>query len=700
MLCLSPIMTSEANSSDGSVAPHLPPAQHLPQVEGKYAPTQPEQAELDENNQRGAETGAEIPSSAADYHSAEETQTGGRVDEMISPKSQASPLPSPAQETYQQREEFPPSLPSKDDGAQETAPATVEKDTEGKKAEPAPVTTATEPQPPAIEVQAAAEEPPQRRSQRTDSQASQPRTAASTMAWSSTAAPSTSRHSSSNRSSTSTAATFVHSRSSLSSLNKGSAVFVLTALETIAASKEARKGKELKEATTRALDMVKAASASSAAASAAGRAAVGGGSAEAVLDPRTVFEPLRLACATGSTPLIITAVDCIGKLVSYSFFAEDAPINPSAANAAAAQSTALADNVTDTVCNAFIEGSDEKAQLQIIKALLAIVLSNSVHVHQGSLLKAVRTVYNIFLLSKSPANQAVAQGSLTQMVHHVFGRVPRSAPGAARKEERSASLKNSESMGSVREEQAQAEHPVAAASEQKAESATGSEADGRDTSMADSDIPLDDDEADESKGGIEAESRGGQNPDASVATDADTSSQPRPQEQEEKVTLRSLETRKSFEGANENATVASLGPITAQELFVKDAFLVLRALCKLSMKPLGAESERDLRSHGMRSKLLSLHLILTILKSHMSVFQDDRVVIHSSSTGEQTAFVQATKQYICLSLSRNAVSSVNQIFELACEIFWLVMSGMRTKMKVCNCPKDWIPSEVALNADA
>lgn len=76
-----------------------------------------------------------------------------------------------------------------------------------------------------------------------------------------------------------------------------------------------------------------------------------------------------------------------------------------------------------------------------------------------------------------------------------------------------------------------------------------------------------------------------------------------------------------------------------------------------------------------------LHLILTILKSHLAVFTDSSVIIQSATTGEQTPFVQAVKQYLCLSLSRNAVSSVNQVFEISCEIFWLVLSGMRTKLK-------------------
>lgn len=30
-------------------------------------------------------------------------------------------------------------------------------------------------------------------------------------------------------------------------------------------------------------------------------------------------------------------------------------------------------------------------------------------------------------------------------------------------------------------------------------------------------------------------------------------------------------------------------PISTNDLYIKDAFLVFRALCKLSMKPLGAE---------------------------------------------------------------------------------------------------------------
>ncbi|KAK0528299.1 guanine nucleotide exchange protein for ADP-robosylation factor [Tilletia horrida] len=349
-----------------------------------------------------------------------------------------------------------------------------------------------------------------------------------------------------------------HSHSSLSSLNRGSAVFVISALESLQSARDARRNKELKETAQRALEMIKATAAAGSGPSSARGAATPG--TEAVVDPRIVFEPLRLAIISRSAVLMTTALDCVGKLISYGFFMEDPDYQVAVAAATDWQNTAdletasqngqpvdaeslpLLDLVTSTICDAFDESVDDKAQLQIIKALLALVIGTSSRIHQSSLLKAVRTVYNIFLLSKSSSNQAVASGSLSQIVNAVFS-------------------------------------------------------------------------------------------------------------------------------------------AKQDELHIKDAFLVFRALCKLSMKPLTAESERDLKSQAMRSKLLSLQLILAIVKSHMSMFTDLNVLIHSASTGENTPFIHAIKQYLCLSLSRNAVSSINPVFEVSCEIFWQVLSGMRTRLK-------------------
>lgn len=96
------------------------------------------------------------------------------------------------------------------------------------------------------------------------------------------------------------------------------------------------------------------------------------------------------------------------------------------------------------------------------------------------------------------------------------------------------------------------------------------------------------------------------------------------------------------------------------------------------------DSERDLRSHAMRSKLLSLHLVLVILKSHVDIFVNPLINVPSSSAAEHTQFLQATKQYLCLSLSRNALSAVNQVFELSAEIFWCMLKSMRAQIKVSH----------------
>jgi hypothetical protein len=45
--------------------------------------------------------------------------------------------------------------------------------------------------------------------------------------------------------------------------------------------------------------------------------------------------------------------------------------------------------------------------------------------HGAVLLKAIRTTYNIFLLSKSAHVQMVAQGTVIHMVQNVLGRIPK-----------------------------------------------------------------------------------------------------------------------------------------------------------------------------------------------------------------------------------------------------------------------------------
>ncbi|KAG6854759.1 hypothetical protein C0991_001186 [Blastosporella zonata] len=422
-----------------------------------------------------------------------------------------------------------------------------------------------------------------------------------------------------------------------------SVVLISTALETIAASKEAKRSTPLRDSTQKALDLI--------------RSNQGGDR------PREIFEPLRLACETKSEKLMIASLDCISKLVSYSFFAEpdsyashipSPPPSPrhQGNTPSSVPQPSLVDLVAHTIASCHTETTPETVSLQIVKALLSLVLSPTILVHHSSLLKAVRTVYNVYLLSTDPVNQGVAQGGLTQMVQHVFARCK---IGRTDKDTSDPSLGSSTIQES------------ATSSARASFAIPTPEPDVVHSENAEQTVPNGQTKITSTSNSTEMEKPQPPLPHNRTDSQPDT-----------RLTLQNFETVNPLDSLPESEHGHNLTP---NDLFIKDAFLVFRALCKLTMKPLNTESERDLKSHAMRSKLLSLHLVLTVLNSHMALFVDPSAIIYSSSSNEATSFVQAINQYLCLSLSRNAVSPVPQVFEISVEIFWRVLSGMRTKLK-------------------
>jgi brefeldin A-inhibited guanine nucleotide-exchange protein len=105
------------------------------------------------------------------------------------------------------------------------------------------------------------------------------------------------------------------------------------------------------------------------------------------------------------------------------------------------------------------------------------------------------------------------------------------------------------------------------------------------------------------------------------------------------------------------------------------------------MKPItGSEPASDMRSPSVRSKLLSMILIREVLISHPKIFNYPSPALFTTSAAAQKpidlAFTVAIKQYICLSITRNIVSVVPQVFDLATEIFCHVIFHLRTLLKV------------------
>lgn len=441
------------------------------------------------------------------------------------------------------------------------------------------------------------------------------------------------------------------------SIPLSSIIFVVSALEHIAASKEARKRKPLGDAVNKALAATKQQSSSP--------------------DPEIIFEPLRLATETPSVPLTTAALDCIGKLISYSYFSVSPPPQDPSTPTSQGQKMPLIDRAIETICECFQdEATPAEVQLQIVKSLLAAVLNDKFIVHGSGLLKAVRQVYNIFLLSKSSANQQVAQGTLTQMVGTVFERV---TARLSMKEARTNMSRIASEKGT----------------------ANGSQVDVNGSSAAV--------ESNEVDGGPEADG-------ISETSSAFVSDRPARKEPGEKLTLQSFENAKIFDDARigDNAPTmitqakSALKPARTasgqhislpngegdlggrdaldedeeDEIFVKDAYLVFRSMCRLSIKQLQSDQQQDIRSSNMRSKLISLAIIRTLLNNNMVVFTSPLVTIRSSTNNEPTGFGQAVNQYLRLSLSKNGASSVRQVFESCCEIFWLMLKDMRIMLKV------------------
>ncbi|KAI8626588.1 Sec7-domain-containing protein [Xylariaceae sp. FL1651] len=427
-------------------------------------------------------------------------------------------------------------------------------------------------------------------------------------------------------------------------------VFVVTSLEAIAVSKEAQRNKQLAELAEKAVKAIKE----------------GGSHAP---EPDVVFAPLQLATKTGSSQLINTALDSIQKLISSSYLSGNA--TPGATQEDGTEQAPMLDRAIDTICDCFQgETTPVDVQRHIVQALLAAVLNDKVVVHGAGLLKAVRQVYNVFLLSRSTENQQAAQGTLTQMVGMVFERVK------ARLHMKEARL----NLGKLK-------HSSSNVTFDPADSVANENGVGRD--------------GDESPDGANVDGE-------TEATPSESTN-----DGEVKLTLKDLEHRKSFDDSNlgdgptmvtqvkavrkptrsvSEQTMQSDAPPTEaedtaesldaeDEVYIRDAYLVFRSFCNLSTKNLPPDYLYDHRGQHMRSKMISLHLIRTVLNNNIPVFTSPLCTITNTKSKEPTTFLQAIKFYLCLTITRNGASSIDKVFEVCCEIFWLMLKFMRAPFK-------------------
>lgn len=124
-----------------------------------------------------------------------------------------------------------------------------------------------------------------------------------------------------------------------------------------------------------------------------------------------------------------------------------------------------------------------------------------------------------------------------------------------------------------------------------------------------------------------------------------------------------------------------------RSVWEKDAFLLFRALCRLSMKDVAEGA--DVKSHDLRSKLLSLELLLLVLQdakpdSHLATSPLFAAAIKQSapSSWPPPSSKPPLPRYLCVALSKNGVSTVHQVFELSLNIFLTLMEKFKLHLKM------------------
>ncbi|XP_072323724.1 brefeldin A-inhibited guanine nucleotide-exchange protein 1 isoform X4 [Scyliorhinus torazame] len=476
-------------------------------------------------------------------------------------------------------------------------------------------------------------------------------------------------------------------------------MFLTRALEKILADKEVKKAhhSQLRKACEVALEEIKSETEKQSPPHAEAKAVSGTlppvKSKANFIEADKYFLPFELACQSKCPRIVSTSLDCLQKLIAYGHLTGNAPDSTTPGKK-------LIDRIIETICGCF-QGpqTDEGVQLQIIKALLTAVTSQHIEIHEGTVLQAVRTCYNIYLASKNLINQTTAKATLTQMLNVIFARMENQALQEVKQMEKER-LRQQHHLQQSNVNQCEPESPQLNRLEdqpilevsQVPESGHLNEVDkhvredtepenGTDICNAENEQTEVDQataakNSEEKTGGNDcSESTTGTLEDESVTvSDTDNvhsngipgtpiSVSYTPSLTDDRLSVSSSDTQEC------GMTPGGCSSAKFSHILQKDAFLVFRSLCKLSMKPL-SDGPPDPKSHELRSKILSLQLLLSILQNAGPIFRTNEM------------FINAIKQYLCVALSKNGVSSVPEVFELSLSIFLTLLSNFKTHLKM------------------
>eukprot|EP00871_Galdieria_phlegrea_P002646 jgi/Galph1/3382/GphlegSOOS_G2018.1 len=360
-------------------------------------------------------------------------------------------------------------------------------------------------------------------------------------------------------------------------------------------------------------------------------------SSEENFDSEKVVQALQLSCESGKAQVVLLSLDALQKLVAHGWFQSQAFRNR--------KEPRIIDDIVNSVCGCFYL-KDDAIFLRMTQILLNIVtgLQPESSIHQGSLVLNVRTLYNIHLSAHSSSVRTISRAALTQVLHTVFSRMELVAAEGK-------DGKSNEDKGNVISSQAMGD---SSNDDRPANDNETNSMDGTDKVVYIKSL-------EDSKNGDASETAVGvSNVNSSSVWIAESDRVARGSNTVSHDTDENMSHKK--ERVSYDFTLYSY-----YELLEKDAYLLFRALCKLSAREHSELSSSN--SLGIRSKILSLELLQEVLEASGPAFR-------SSSH-----FIHAVRNILIPSLLTNCVAPTMAVIELALSIVEILLEKLRSSLK-------------------
>ncbi|XP_047334488.1 brefeldin A-inhibited guanine nucleotide-exchange protein 2-like [Impatiens glandulifera] len=357
-----------------------------------------------------------------------------------------------------------------------------------------------------------------------------------------------------------------------------------------------------------------------------------------------VLSPIINACSSGNLKIADPALDCVQKLIAHGYLRGEV-------DTTGGPEAKLLSKLIESVCKCH-ELGDEAIELLVLKTLLSAVTSVSLRMHGDCLLLVVRTCYDVYLGSKNVVNQTTAKASLIQMLVIVFRRMEADSSTVPVQPIVVAELMDPPEKADADGSTTMFVQGFITKIMQDIDGVLNPSTPGKPRAWVH-------DGAFETRATVEST-----NPaDLLDSTDKDML--------DAKYWEISMY-KTALEGRKGELTDGDIERDDDMEVQIgnklrRDAFLVFRALCKLSMKTPPKEALVD--PQLMRGKIVALELLKILLENAGAIFR----------TSER--FLGAIKQYLCLSLLKNSASSLMIVFQLSCSIFLSLVSRFRAGLK-------------------